>query len=489
MALTKICQLTGYDKQERTRTNSRYLSSNVESSLPGLHTYGSNYKESSNITHEKNKVWIEAYGCSASKADSEMIIGQLRNCGYELATDEKESSINLVVTCSVKEATSHKMLHRINSLARSNKPIVIAGCLPKAEQEKIENLFPSASLLGPHSIDRTIDVVDAGISGKKIVALEDSLSDKINIPRIRINPTISIVEIASGCMSECTFCQTKVAKGRIRSYRIGDIVRQIRHDLVDGCKEIWLTSTDNGCYGKDIGSDLVELLKSCCKEDGSYKVRVGMMNPMHLPPMLDELLELYRTNDKIFKFLHIPVQSGSDIILRKMKRGHSVKLYRDMVKAFRSKIPELTIATDIIVGFPSETDEDFEKTLSLIKETEPDIVNSSKYSVRPNTAAARLKQLGTEIIKKRTQKLHLLINQISRKRNSLWKGWKGELIIDHIDNNIIEGRNYAYKPVVVSSTNISSSSFEPERLLGAKVKARIESYSNNSLQGYIDRIM
>jgi tRNA A37 methylthiotransferase MiaB len=214
-----------------------------------------------------------------------------------------------------------------------------------------------------------------------------------------------------------------------------------------------------------------------------------MMNPMHLPPMLDELLELYTTNDKIFKFLHIPVQSGSDIILRKMKRGHSVKIYRDIVKAFRSKIPELTIATDIIVGFPSETDEDFEKTLSLIKETEPDIVNSSKYSVRPNTSASKLKQLSTEIIKKRTQKLHLLINQISRKRNSLWKGWKGELIIDHIDNNIIEGRNYAYKPVVVSSTNLASSSFEKERFLGAKVKAHIESYSNNSLKGYVDRLM
>jgi threonylcarbamoyladenosine tRNA methylthiotransferase CDKAL1 len=372
--------MTGYDKQERT--NSRYLSSNVESSLPGLCTYGSNYKESSDITHEKNKVWIEAYGCSASKADSEMIIGQLRNCGYEIATDEKESSINLVVTCSVKEATSHKMLHRINSLAGSNKPIVIAGCLPKAEQEKIETLFPSASLLGPHSIDRTIDVVNAGISGKKIVALEDSLSDKINIPRIRINPTISIVEIASGCMSECTFCQTRVAKGRIRSYRIGDIVRQIRHDLVDGCKEIWLTSTDNGCYGKDIGSDLVELLKSCCKEDGSYKVRVGMMNPMHLPPMLDELLELYTTNDKIFKFLHIPVQSGSDIILRKMKRGHSVKIYRDMVKAFRSKIPELTIATDIIVGFPTETDEDFEKTLNIVLDLTHPPLNSNSLAQR-----------------------------------------------------------------------------------------------------------
>jgi MiaB-like tRNA modifying enzyme len=463
--------------------NSTFLSSNVKSTLSGLRASGPNPFVTPNVAKEKNKVWIEAYGCSASKADSEMIIGQLRNCGYKIATNELESSINLIVTCSVKDTTEHKMLYRINKLVSSKKPVVIAGCLPKAEKEKIERMFPSASLLGPHSIDRAIDVVNAGISGKRIIALDDSVSDKINIPRVRINPAISIVEIASGCMSKCTFCQTRLAKGQIRSYRIGDIVRQIRHDIIDGCKEIWLTSTDNGCYGKDIGSDLVQLLKSCCREDASYKLRVGMMNPMHLPPLLDELLEVYRTNDKIFKFLHIPVQSGSDIILRKMKRGHSVKIYRDVVKAFRSKIPEMTIATDVIVGFPSETDEDFEKTLSLIKETEPDIVNSSKYSVRPNTSAAKLKHLSTEIIKKRTQKLHFLINQISRRRNSIWKGWDGELIIDHVDNNTVEGRNYAYKPVVISG--ISPSSFDQHLVLGAKVKARIESYSNNSLKGIL----
>jgi MiaB-like tRNA modifying enzyme len=417
-----------------------------------------------------------------------MIIGQLRNCGYEMASDEQESSINLIVTCSVKEATSHKMLHRINKLAGSNKPIVIAGCLPKAEQENIETLFPSASLLGPHSIDRTIDVVNAGISGKKIVALEDSVSDKINIPRIRINPTISIVEIASGCLSECSFCQTRLAKGRIRSYRLGDIVRQIRHDLADGCKEIWLTSTDNGCYGKDIGSNLVELLRSCCGEDGSYKIRVGMMNPMYLPSMVDELTEVYAANEKIFKFLHIPVQSGSDIILRKMKRGHSVRIYRDIVNAFRSKIPKMTIATDVIIGFPSETEEDFERTLSLIRETEPDIVNSSKYSARPNTPAASLKQLNSQVVKERTQKLHSLIRKISKKRNSIWKGWEGELIIDHIDNNkSIESRNYAYKPVVVKCADLPPSSLASTKgcRLGTKIRARIIDYSSKSLTGVL----
>jgi threonylcarbamoyladenosine tRNA methylthiotransferase CDKAL1 len=445
------------------------------------------FKEFSLAMHERKKVWIEAYGCSASKADSEMILGQLQNYGYKIARDEQESSINIVVTCSVKDATEHKMLYRINELAKSKKPIVIAGCLPKADKERVEDMFSSASLMGPHSIDRAVDIVNNGISGKKIVALEDSVSDKINIPKVRINPVISIVEIASGCMSECTFCQTKLAKGQIRSYRVGDIVRQIRQDIVDGCKEIWLTSTDNGCYGKDIGSNLVQLLRSCCSEDGSYKIRVGMMNPLYLPPILDELTEVYAANEKIFKFLHIPVQSGSDTILRKMKRGHSVKIFRELVNAFRSKIPKMTIATDVIIGFPSETDEDFERTLSLIRETEPDIVNSSKYSARPNTPAASLKQLNSEVVKERTQKLHSIIKKISKKRNSIWKGWEGELVIDHIDDKSIESRNYAYKPVVVKCADLSPSSLASTRgcHLGAKIRARIINYSSNSLIGLL----
>ena len=436
---------------------------------------------------KKNKIWIEAYGCSASKADSEMIMGQLKNCGYDIATCKEESSLNLIVTCSVKDATEHKMLFRINRLASLGKPIIVAGCLPKADKNKIESLFPYASLLGPNSIDKTIDVVNSGIAGQKMVALEDSPSDKVNVPKIRINSVIGIVEIASGCLSECSFCQTKIAKGSIRSYRIGDILRQIRHDISEGCKEIWLTSTDNGCYGKDIGSNLVELLRSCCQINGNYKIRVGMMNPMHLCGMTQELLEVYVGNDKIFKFLHIPVQSGSDRILRKMKRGHTIKIYRDLVKAFRSKIPEMTIATDIIVGFPSETDDDFEKTLTLIKETEPDIINSSKYSPRANTAAAKLRQLSSDIIKKRSKKLHLLAKEISMKRNSIWKGWKGKIIIDEtVNSNTMQGRNYAYKPVLVTSSTRSSRYSLTSRhnyILGSEITTQIQSYSNYSLRG------
>ena len=440
------------------------------------------FEKDNGLNHSNEKVWIEAYGCSASMADSEMMSGLLKAGGYELAANENESSLNIIVTCSVKDVTQHRMLHRIDKLSRSVKPLIVAGCLPKTERQRIESLNPFASLIGPHSIDRTIDAVRSTLSGKKSVFVEDSFLDKVNLPKIRINPIISIIEIASGCMSECSFCQTRLAKGRLRSYRIGDILRQMRSDIADGCKEIWLSSTDNGCYGKDIGSDLVHLLRSCRLVEGDYKIRVGMMNPMYLPFMLKDMIEVFSDNDKIFKFLHIPVQSGSDRILRKMKRGHTVETYRNIVKAFRKEFPEITIATDVIVGFPSETNEDFLKTIDLLKETEPDIVNSSKYSSRSGTEACKLKQVDSHIVKQRSELLHKLTKEIAVKRNSIWKGWRGNIVIDEISKNNIQGRNYAYKPVLLSSECATSNKGTNSKLhIGEEIPVAICGYSNYSL--------
>jgi threonylcarbamoyladenosine tRNA methylthiotransferase CDKAL1 len=438
------------------------------------------------LNHSNGKVWIEAYGCSASMADSEMMSGLLKAGGYELADEENESSLNIIVTCSVKDVTQHRMLHRIDKLSRSAKPLIVAGCLPKTERQRIESLSPFASLVGPHCIDRTIDAVRSALLGEKSVFVEDSFLDKVNLPKIRINPIVSIIEIASGCMSECSFCQTKLAKGRLRSYRIGDILRQMRSDIADGCKEIWLSSTDNGCYGKDIGSDLVHLLRSCCLVEGNYKIRVGMMNPMYLPFMIKDLIEVFSDNDKIFKFLHIPVQSGSERILRKMKRGHTVETYRNIVKAFRKEFPEITIATDVIIGFPSETNQDFLKTIDLIKETEPDIVNSSKYSSRSGTDACKLKQVDSHIVKQRTELLHTLIKEIAVKRNSIWKGWRGNIIIDETSENNIQGRNYAYKPILLSSECApSNKGMKIKPHIGEEIPVEVCGFSSYSLTSCI----
>lgn len=434
------------------------------------------------------KVWIEAYGCSASMADSEMISGLLKEAGYEIATKKSESALNLIVTCSVKDTTEHRMLSRIRTMTKSGKPLIVAGCLPKADRAKVESVNSSASILGPNSIDKAPDAVRLALSGGRLVALRDSPLDKVNIPRVRLNSAVSIVEIASGCMSKCTFCQTKIAKGWLRSYRIGDIVRQIKSDIKSGCKEVWLSSTDNGCYGRDIDTNLVELLKACCSIEGSFKIRVGMMNPMYLPAILDRMVSLFGEDDKLFKFLHIPVQSGSDRVLKKMKRGHTSKTFMDAVKAFRGKIPEMTISTDIIVGFPSETEDDFKKTVDLVERSQPDIVNISRYAARPGTVAYGWKgmRVNSQVSKERSECLHALTRKIAKKRNSIWQDWQGEIVIDEI-GKVRQGRNYAYKPVVISSTTTTTTTAANDRqiLLGDKMRVKIYDFSNFSLKAKI----
>ncbi len=318
------------------------------------------------------KIWIEAYGCSASVADSEMISGLILNNGHTIAQSEDESDLNMIVTCSVKDATADKMIHRIKTLA--SKPLVVAGCLPKAERSTVERFSSQASLLGPNSLGKTLDVISSTLEGRKTVELADSDLTKVGLPKVRLNPTIGIIEISSGCMSECTFCQTKLSKGDLKSYRIGDIVRQATLDVDDGCSEIWLTSTDNGCYGFDIGTSLPELIHAVGEIKRDFMIRVGMMNPMYLPRIKNGLLEAFE-NTKVFRFLHVPVQSGSDKVLRDMKRGHTSKVFREASKSFKEKFGRFTISTDIIVGFPTESEEDFIQTVDLIQDTKPDVIN------------------------------------------------------------------------------------------------------------------
>jgi MiaB-like tRNA modifying enzyme len=392
------------------------------------------------------KIFVEAYGCSASFADSEMISGLILNGGHTLVDNSSESDLNIVVTCSVKDATANKMIHRIKSL--KSKPLVVAGCFPKAEKSTVEKFAENASLLGPNSLGKTLQVIDSTLNGRKQVSLEDSDLSKVGLPKVRLNSVVGIVEIASGCMSECTFCQTKLSKGDLSSYRLGDIVRQVQTEIKEGCKEVWLTSTDNGCYGFDIGTDLPSLVNAVVEIPDDFMIRVGMMNPMYMPRIKEALIESFN-NDKVFKFLHIPVQSGSDKVLHDMKRGHTVNTFREIVKRAKERFGNFTISTDVIVGFPSETEEDFQKTVNLLDETIPDVVNLSKYSARPGTEAAEWKQIDVAEVKKRSKIIFEQISKISMENNKKWIGWTGKVLFDEKIDEGIKGRNFAYKPVFV----------------------------------------
>ncbi len=416
------------------------------------------------------KIWVEAYGCSASFADSEMISGLILNGGHILAKNSSESDLNLIVTCSVKDATANKMINKIKKM--KTKPLVIAGCLPKAEQSTAERFGPHASLLGPNSIGKTLDVINSTLKGIKKIELEDSDESKVGLPKVRLNSAIGIIEIANGCLSECSFCQTKLSKGDLQSYRIGDIVRQVKHDIEDGCSEIWLSSTDNGCYGFDIETSLPELIENVSSIERDFMVRVGMMNPMYVPRIRDDLLKAYE-NDKIFKFIHIPVQSGSNQVLKGMKRGHTANVFMDTCSDFRKKFNMCTISTDVIVGFPYETEEDFAQTISLLQKTRPDIINISRYSARPGTKAAKMIQNDVSDIKRRSKIVFELSNKIAFERNLEWVGWKGMVLFDEISDGVTKGRNFAYKPIVI----------DKDVKIGQKIRVEIKKATKHGLYG------
>lgn len=348
------------------------------------------------------KVYIKTYGCQANIADSEAIAGLLREEGYDLVNSENEAEYVIVNTCSVKNDTQSRELHYLRNIAKTKK-IIVGGCLTKTIDirkyaPEIEAVFDTNSLLKlPNILENPHDE----FSDKKE-------TERLKVPIIRTKQDIGIIPIGQGCLNKCDFCATKLARGNLVSYRIGDIKRALEECVKDNCKEIYLTSQDNGCYGFDIKTSLPELLNELVNMGGNYKIRVGMMNPWHVVKILDPLIKSYQ-DEKIIKFLHVPVQSGSEKVLKNMKRIHTVENFKLIVNKFREEFPKISIATDIIVGYPLETDKDFEETLSLVKEIKPEVINVSKFSSRHGTEASKLKQLPSQVIDERSKKLNELI--------------------------------------------------------------------------------
>lgn len=418
----------------------------------------------SGIQTRPKKVYVEGHGCSASFADTEILRGMVSRGGYELVEDEHSADVSVLVTCSVKTVTEQRMFSRIKELSRGPGKLIVAGCLPKAEYNQIFDIAPNLSMLGPGNLDSILPTLEATLDGRRLVSLESNKLVKLGLPRSRLNQVVGIVEIASGCLSSCTFCQVKLVKGTVFSYPEAEIVEEARRMVSEGAKEIWLTSTDNAAYGRDSRSTLPSLIRKITAIPGSFMIRVGMMNPLLTDRMLDDLVDVFQHN-KVFKFLHLPVQSGSDRILKLMQRGYKVDDFFDTVNAFRKAIPSITLSTDIIVGFPTESDSEFEESMNLIEKARPDVVNLSRYGARPGTKAAEMdSQVSSEEAKRRSTKMTALTKQVAREKNQNWVGWKGEVLVDESVKMAYVGRNYAYKPCLIgaddaSSTGLGSSLF------------------------------
>jgi len=426
------------------------------------------------------RVLVKSYGCSTNTADGEVLAGCLSQAGFELTESIQEADVLVYNCCSVKGPTENRMIELMKR-APPEKKVIVTGCLPLTSSDRLQKAVRFDAVVGPAAGMRIVDVVKRVLAGEKVVALENALHAKpvLSLPRLKRNRVVSVVPVSYGCLGACAYCCVVFARGRLRSYSTGEIVEKVECDLASGAKEFWFTSQDTACYGRDLGTNLAALLKSVCAIPGDFRVRVGMMTPNFAMDMLDELVDGFR-DEKVFKFVHLPVQSGDDMVLKSMNRCYTVKEFKAIVDAFRAAFPEVTLATDVICGFPSETKQAFDSTLRLIGEVKPDIVNVSKFFARPGTAAAALSEglVAQAEIKRRSAEMARLARQVSLERNQRWTGWKGKILIDEkgkIPGSWV-GRNSAYKPVAVKSTS---------DLLGKTLHVKIVEAFNTHLAGTI----
>ncbi|MCS7123474.1 MAG: tRNA (N(6)-L-threonylcarbamoyladenosine(37)-C(2))-methylthiotransferase [Candidatus Aenigmarchaeota archaeon] len=396
-------------------------------------------------------VYIKTYGCTSNKFDSEIMAGLLAKNGFKITNNENADLI-IVNTCAVKSTTEEKIISYLSKLSKNNKKVIIAGCLPKINLERIKKTIPNYhAIIDTKSIDKIVDAIKIG---NRIEFFSTNNINKLKLPKLSFNEVIDIIKISEGCLSNCTFCATKLSRGKLYSYRPDDIRDCLINGLENNKMEFWLTSEDCSAYGKDLKISLADLLNSLVKIEGKYFIRVGMMNPLNLKTSeIEKLVETFE-NEKIFKFLHLCAQSFSNKVLKDMKRGYSREDFFKYIKFFRKRIKEITIETDIIVAYPTETEKDFKETIKYIKKIKPAVVNISRFSKRKGTESYKLTPLNTEIAKKRSKKLTKIVKKISLKENKKWIGWKGICIVDEIGkNNSFVGRNYCYKPIVLKSNN------------------------------------
>ncbi|KON31387.1 hypothetical protein AC478_02890 [miscellaneous Crenarchaeota group-1 archaeon SG8-32-3] len=426
-------------------------------------------------------VFVKSYGCSANFADGEVLSGCLAKAGYKLAVSVSEADIAVYNTCAVKGPTENRAIAVLKRVPKGKK-LIVAGCLPLINFERLNREVRFDAAVGPAAGTEIVDVVKRVVEGEKVVALEGALSAKpaLSLPRLRSNPVVSVVPVSYGCLGSCAYCCVVSARGRLRSYTIKEVSERVRKDLAAGAKELWVTSQDTACYGRDIGTNLAALLKAVCDVEGDFRVRVGMMTPNLVKDMLSDLLEAFKS-EKVFKFVHLPVQSGDDTVLRGMRRFYSVQDFVAVVDAFRSVFPEITVATDVICGFPGETREAFANTLKLIRKVIPDVVNISKFFARPGTVAAEMHTGVVEPaeIKRRSSELAKLVKKVSLKRNQRWVGWSGEVLVDEKGKapGSWIGRNFAYKPVTLKKLT---------NLLGETVRVKVAKGFSTYLLGTVE---
>jgi len=411
------------------------------------------------------KFYLETFGCKFNKADSELIRKILIENGFKEAS-EKEADFVVLNTCGVVGKTERKIIKRAIELKKKGKKIIFAGCLPLISPKICQKV--ADGLIGPTNILELPKIAKKILKGKKAKSLKQKAIDKAKLRCFAIpkESVVAIIPISEGCLSFCSYCATRMAKGKLRSFDKEEVLENIKIALQSGAKEIQLTSQDLAIYGLDKGKFLLpELLKEISKTEGDFRVRLGMMNPKFAKRIFGKILKILE-NEKFYKFLHLPLESGSNNVLKAMNRGYKVEEFLEMASRFKRKFKNSLLATDIIVGFPTETEKDFKETVSVIKKIKPEILHIFRYSKREGTVAAKLKDFPDRIKKERSRILTKIWQEISKEKSKRYIGKEFQALITEKRGKTFLARLPSYKAVILKEGNLGE--FVKVKIVGAK---------------------
>lgn len=381
------------------------------------------------------RYFVESYGCTMNYGEGEQLSKRMDSLGYTRTDSADDADIVILNTCTVVETTEKKMIRRMGDLKRQGKKVIVTGCMAKVQPKRIMIRLPDSLIIPPSDYDQFSDTVERTYGSS-------DASER------RIDGISAILPIAQGCLGNCSYCITRLARGPLKSYGEEELVSEFRKMVASGAKEILVTAQDTACYGYDTGTDLPALLRKFLETEGEYRIRIGMMNPNNLEHILDGLMDVMQDR-RVYRFLHIPVQSGSDKVLKDMRRHYTAERFMDIVRRLRERYPDISISTDIITGFPGETEEDHKMSIDLLRELRADTVNITRFSVRPGTDAASMPgQIQGNVSSDRSKELTETKMKVEYSVNETMVGKKYRVLVtENGKPGTVIARTENYRPV------------------------------------------
>lgn len=391
------------------------------------------------------KYYIETHGCTANVSDSEGICSAILASGETVVDNPDDADVIIVNTCAVTEQTSRSMLKAIGRY--KNKRVVVAGCMAAAQPYLLQG-FEHADAPGAEPVARML--------GLRCVSPEPFVKDRT-----------AVISIAEGCRGYCSYCVVRLVRGRLRSTPPPQVSASFKKALAMGAREILITAQDTGAYGLDIGTRLPSLMRSLTSIEGDYRIRLGMMNPFSIRDIVPQMAEVLM-DPHVYRFVHMPIQSGSDRILGLMRRPYTVAEYGEIADTLNESVPGLTLSTDYIVGFPTETEDDFAQTMGELRRDMPLKVNITRFSPRPGTPAADLPNMAFRIKKSRSRSLTALHHEITSAYMRSAVGRQLEVLVTEEGKpGTMVARDDSYHMVVI-----------PQKLpLGARARVKVSGAS------------